>query len=98
MCISQCVAYHIAGHSLPTLAYPIWSGRPRRLPPSAPHGAVLAQLRHTALRATNSLRDQTDASYSSWRQRIAPLQPAETLPGDACLVRAAAEPLVPRTT
>ena len=31
-----------------------WSGRPGRLPTSAPHGSVHAQLRHTALRATNS--------------------------------------------
>jgi hypothetical protein len=31
-----------------------WSGRPGRLPTSAPHRSVRAQLRHTALQATNS--------------------------------------------
>src|SRR4051794_40665759 len=75
-----------------------WSGRPGRFPTSAPHRSGLAQLRHPAPRAMNSLRDQTDASYPGWRQRVTPLQLAETLPGDACLVRAAAKPLVPRTT
>src|SRR3954447_23178475 len=74
-----------------------WSGRPGQLPPSAPHRSGLAQLRHPALRAMISLRDQTDASYPSRGQRVALLQLSETLPRDACLVRAATEPLVPGT-
>ena len=74
------------------------SGRPGRLPTSAPHRSGHAQLRHPAPRAMNSLRDQTDASQPSRRQRVTPLQLAETLPRDPGLARAAAEPLVPGTS
>src|SRR3954451_11094006 len=43
----------------------------------------------------NSLRDQTGVPQPGRRQRIPSLQPAEALPRDAGLVRAATEPLVP---
>src|SRR3954463_15564455 len=73
-------------------------GRPGRLPTSAPHRSGHARLRHPAPRAMNSLRDQTGAPQPSQRQRVTPLQLAETLPRDPGLARAAAEPLVPGTS
>src|SRR3954469_23583072 len=78
-----------------TRADALASGRPGQFPTPAPHGSGRAQFRHPAPRAMISLRDQTDASQPSRRQRVAPLQLAETLPRDVCLVRAATEPLLP---
>src|SRR4051812_14272219 len=74
---------------------PMWSGRPGRLPPLAPHRSGRARLRHPAPRATNSLRDLTTAPQPGRGQRITPLQLAEALPRDPALVRAAAKPLPP---
>src|SRR3954447_6242954 len=45
----------------------------------------------------NSLRDQPGVPQTGRGQRIPSLQPGETLPRDAGLVRAATEPLVPNT-
>src|SRR4051794_22216360 len=82
----------------PTLRNPVRAGRPGRLPTSPPHRSGLARLRHPAPHAMNSLRDQTGAPQPSQRQRVTPLQLAETLPRDTGLARAAAEPLVPGTS
>src|SRR4051794_34980974 len=82
----------------PTLRNPVRAGRPGRLPTSPPHRSGLARLRHPAPHAMNSLRDQTGAPQPSRRQRVTPLQLAETLPRDPGLARAAAEPLVPGTS
>src|SRR3954453_2192273 len=52
-------------------------------------------LRHPALQARTLLRDLADAVKTRRRQRVAPLQIAESLPRDVSLARAATEPLVP---
>src|SRR5512142_1337650 len=72
-----------------------WSGSPGRFPASGPHGSGRASFTHPAPQAMNSLRDRTSVPQSGRGQRIPSLQPAETLPRDARLVRAATEPLVP---
>jgi hypothetical protein len=57
------------------------SGRPGRLPASAPHGSVHAQFRHTALRATNSPAASRPRPYDAIRRRPVEMVSGLGVPG-----------------
>src|SRR5208283_1163783 len=73
-----------------------WGRVASRIAPRGSHGSGRADFPHPALRSTASLRDRGSAD-SRLRQRIPLQQPFHLLHRYPCPLRAAAQPLSPRT-